>query len=72
MLMRMYSGGPRSTATKCSCIEEARANRPASIGDPADQRAERLWLAGDRGRRAPAGADQPVQFQRSAAHQFRQ
>ena len=33
-----------------------------------DQRPQRLWLAEDRGRRAPAGADLAVRFQRAAAH----
>ena len=41
------------------------------VGDPADHGPQRLWLAEDRGRRAPPGAHLAVRLQRAAAHQLR-
>ena len=38
------------------------------VGDHRDQGPQRLWLAQDRGRRAPPGAHLAVRFQRAAAH----
>ena len=50
--------------------ERGRASRH-QVGDDEGERAERVWLAEDRGRGASAGADQPVRFRGAAAHQFR-
>ena len=65
--------GPSSTATRSSCIEETEGEgagiKSATI---ADQGPQRLWLAQDRERRAPAGAHLAVRFQCAAAHLVRQ
>ena len=51
--------------------ERGRAGRH-QVGDVAGDRAERVWLAEDRGGRASAGAHQPVRFGGAAAYEFRQ
>ena len=49
-----------------------RRGRRHQVGDRADQGPQRLWLAQDRGRRAPAGAHLAVRRQCAAAHVVRQ
>ena len=73
MLMRMYMRWAEQHGYKVQLLEESEGEQAGiKSGDAAGERAERLWLAEDRGRRAPAGAHQPVRFQRAAAHQLRQ
>ena len=73
MLMRMYMRWAEQHGYKVQLLEqsEGEAGRH-QVGDAAGQRPQRLWLAEDRGRRASAGAHQPVRFGGAAAHQFRQ
>jgi protein subunit release factor A len=59
MLMRMYTRWAARLQGHDPGTKRGRAGR-AEIGHAADDRAERLWLAEDRGRGAPAGAHQPV------------
>ena len=56
---------------------EGRADRPSfgragghQVGDDPGQGRERLRQSEDRKRRPPAGADQPLRFQRAAPHQL--
>ena len=65
MLMRMYTRWAEKHGYKVQLLDEnpRRAGRH-QVGHAAGQRPQRLWLAEDRGRRAPAGAHQPVRRQR--------
>ena len=73
MLMRMYMRWAEQHGYKVQLMEQSEGEQ-AGIKSATLQveRAERLWLAEDRGRRAPAGAHQPVRFSGAAAHQLRQ
>ena len=73
MLMRMYMRWAEQHDYKVQLLEaeRGRAGRH-QVGDAAGERAECVWLAEDRGRRAPPGAHQSVRFGGAAAHQFRQ
>ena len=59
MLLRMYSAGPSGAATK-SMIDEHAGEEAGIKSATLRSRAKRLWLAEDRKRRAPAGADLPL------------
>ena len=69
MLLRMYTRWAEKHGFKIEYLEETQGEE-AGIKSATIQisRPQRLWLAEDRGRRAPAGADLAVQFQRAAAH----
>ena len=73
MLLRMYIalGGAARLQGAVAGSERGRAGRH-QVRHAAGERPERLWLAEDRGRRAPAGAHQPVRRQCAAADQLRQ
>ena len=53
-------------ARRLSCRRAGRHQ----VGDPDGQGGECLWLCQDRERRASAGADQPLRFQRPPPHQL--
>ena len=69
MLLRMYTRWAEKHGFKVEYLEETQGEE-AGIKSATIQisRPQRLWLAEDRGRRAPAGADIAVQFQRAPAH----
>ena len=69
MLLRMYTRWAEKHGFKIEYLEETPGEEAGikSAHHP-DQRAQRLWLAEDRSRRAPPGADIAVRFQRAAAH----
>ncbi len=69
MLLRMYTRWAEKHGFKIEYLEETQGEE-AGIKSATIQiiGPQRLWLAEDRGRRAPAGADLAVRFQRAAAH----
>ena len=73
MLLRMYTRWAEQHGYKVELLEEiaGRGGRH-QVGDHPGQGPQRLWLAEDRRRRAPAGAHLAVRFQRAAAHLVRQ
>ena len=73
MLLRMYTRWAEQHGFKVEYIEETagRGGRH-QVGDHRGQGPQRLWLAQDRERRAPAGAHLAVRFQRAPAHLVRQ
>ena len=69
MLLRMYTRWAEKHGFKVEYLEETAGRRGRhQVGDHPDLRPQRLWLAEDRGRRAPAGAHLAVRFQRAPAH----
>ena len=73
MLVRMYTRWAEQHGYKVQLLEEAEGEQ-AGIKSATLQVTgpERLWLAEDRGGRAPAGTHLAVRFQCAAADQFRQ
>ena len=71
MLMRMYMRWAEQHDYKVQLLEQSEGEQ-AGIKSATLQieRAECVWLAEDRGRRAPPGAHQSVRFGGAAAHQF--
>ena len=69
MLLRMYTRWAEKHGFKIEYLEETPGRRSRhQIRHHPDQRPQRLWLAEDRSRRASAGADLAVRFQRAPAH----
>jgi peptide chain release factor 2 len=65
MLLRMYTRWAEQHGFKVEFVEETQRRRGRDqIGDDRDQGPQRLWLAQDRERRAPAGAHFAVRLQR--------
>ena len=73
MLLRMYTRWAEQHGYKVEYHggDPGRGSRH-QVGDRADQGPQRLWLAQDRERRAPAGAHLAVRFQCAPAHLVRQ
>ena len=69
MLLRMYTRWAEKHGFKIEYLEETQGEE-AGIKSATIQiiRSQRLWLAEDRGGRAPSGADIAVRFQRAPAH----
>ena len=69
MLLRMYTRWAEKHGFKVEYLEETQGEE-AGIKSATIQISgpQRLWLAEDRRRRAPAGADLAVRFQRAPAH----
>ena len=69
MLLRMYTRWAEKHGFKIEYLEETQGEE-AGIKSATIQiiGPQRLWLAQDRGGRAPAGADFAVRFQRAPAH----
>ena len=69
MLLRMYTRWAEKHGFKVEYLEETQGEE-AGIKSATIQikRSQRLWLAEDRRRRASAGADLAVRFQRAPAH----
>ena len=69
MLLRMYTRWAEKHGFKIEYLEETQGEE-AGIKSATIQISgpQRLWLAEDRGGRAPAGADIAVRFQRAPAH----
>ena len=73
MLLRMYTRWAEQHGYKVEYPRGDRRRRGRhQVGDHRDQGPQRLWLAQDRGRRAPAGAHLAVRFQCAAAHVVRE
>ena len=70
MLLRMYTRWAERKASRSTHRRERRRGRRHQIGDAFGERQKRLWLAQERGRRAPAGAHLAVRFQRAAPYQL--
>ena len=72
MLLRMYTRWAEPHGYKVEWLEESRRRAGRDqVGDPPDQGRQRLWLAEDRGRRAPPGAHLALRRQRAPPHQLR-
>ena len=64
--------GPSARGFKVELLEQQDGEEAGiKARDPPDQGPQRLWLAEDRIRRAPAGAHLAVRFERPPAHQLR-
>ena len=73
MLFRMYTRWAEQHGYKVALLDEiAGRGRRDQIGDHPGEGPQRLRLAQDRSRRAPAGAHLAVRFQRAPAHILRQ
>ena len=73
MLLRMYTRWAEQRGFKVEFIEETQRRRGRhQIRHHRDQGPQRLWLAQDRERRAPAGAHFAVRFQCAPPHLVRQ
>ena len=73
MLLRMYVRWAEQHGYKVEYIEETEGEEAGhQVGDHRGQGPQRLWLAQDRERRAPAGAHLAVRFQCPPPHLIRE